>query len=299
MSFSAASLRSTEGCVESPSLAQPRLLGGWRLIRRLSTTHWFHVDLATPATCDPDWPADYVVKSVRADRTEAHAAQWLRREFEVTQQVAHPHLATVLCGQFDDPPAYVVQPWYEGLPVRRLKDDGRLGIAPSLWIVRQTAEALSALHQNDWMHGDVKPDNVIVSSIGHATLLDLGFAQRLTRRSSGVPAGVLQTTVAYAAPELFQETAESTRSADIYSLGVMLFELLGGRPPFVGRSRASIAQRHLHEIPADVRTLNPKVPSRVARLVMQLLLKDPARRPDASEVAEQLVRLEIDSFELV
>ncbi len=279
--------------------AAPAILGCWRLIRRLETSKWFHIDLAAPATCDPDWPADYVVKSVRTGlSSESYATNWLRRELEVAQQVSHVHLATVLCGQFDERPAYIVQPWYEGQTVRALLTPG-IGISQALWITRQAAEALQALHHHGWVHGDVKPDNLLVSPIGHTTLIDLGFAQQLARRSASIAAGSLQTTVAYAAPELFLETSEPTAKADIYSLGVTLYEMLAGRTPFTGRSPSAVAKGHVHELPAEIRTLNPRVPSRAARLLMQLLLKEPLRRPDAAELVEQLVRLEIECFELV
>jgi eukaryotic-like serine/threonine-protein kinase len=164
--------------VPTPQIAAR--VGCWRLARHVARSAWFDVFLAAPADAAPDWPADYVVKCPRSDcRDAAYARELLAREVHVSGQVTHPHLVTVLDSQLQCEPVFVTQPCYVGHTLRQvLKRRGALAISTALWIARQTADALSALHAAGWRHGDVKPANMIVSAQGHTTLIDLGFAER-------------------------------------------------------------------------------------------------------------------------
>lgn len=279
----------------------PTVLNGWRLIRRLAITGWFELYLAAPATCDPDWPADYVVKVLRrnADRASL-AAGWLRREVEVARTVSHPHLATVLDTHCDASPPFVVQPYYEGRSLADWLDQGTaMEVPDALWMGRQVAEALSALHRAGWLHGDVKPNNIIVSQLGHATLIDLGFARRLDRQLCKVAESALQVTLGYAAPEMYLQDCPITSAADTYSLGVCLYEALSGQRLFAYDDPQQIIRAHVEEIPVDLRRLNPLLPTCVSRLIMRLLAKDPTARPSMQMVIDELVRGEIECFDMV
>lgn len=163
----------------------------------------------------------------------------------------------------------------------------------SVWIARQVASALAALHAAGWLHGDVKPENVLVSPQGHATLIDLGLARKLgTRECQG--GEVLAGTLAYVAPEAFLPASVLTAESDIYSLGVMLYELLTGQPLFEELDPTAMALAHLRRVPAPVSEAALDVPPPLALLVMRMLAKDPLRRPLASDVVRQLTRLEIE-----
>ena len=163
----------------------------------------------------------------------------------------------------------------------------------SVWMVRQVAAALAVLHAKGWLHGDVKPENVLVSPQGHATLIDLGLARRLgSRECQG--GEVLAGTLAYVAPETFLPAARLSGEADIYSLGALLHELLTGQPMFEEADPTRLALLHLRQAPPDVREAALDVPPILARLVMRMLAKEPLRRPAASEVVRHLTRLEIE-----
>jgi serine/threonine-protein kinase len=163
----------------------------------------------------------------------------------------------------------------------------------SVWVVRQIAAALGSLHSAGWLHGDVKPENVLVSPQGHATLIDLGLARKLGFQECQA-GDVLIGSLAYVSPESFLPAMALSCESDIYSLGVILYELLTGQPLFEEADPTRLALRHLREVPTDVREAALDVPPALARLVMRMLAKDALRRPGAAEVVRHLTRLEIE-----
>ena len=166
----------------------------------------------------------------------------------------------------------------------------------ALWIVRQATEALDALHTAGWMHGDVKPSNLLLSAEGHVTLLDLGFARRPTEVGSVVQRCVMGTCH-YLAPEMITSALRADIRSDIYSLGAMLFEMLAGRPPFESDDLAELARQHQQSRAPELRRLAPQVPGGVTWLVRQMLAKEPLRRPQSPrELIGRLVALEIATF---
>jgi eukaryotic-like serine/threonine-protein kinase len=279
-------------------------LGGWELVEQIGEGRWARVYAARlPGAA----AADYALKMLKPfhDGAESQRTQglaMLRREALVGSAVSHPHLAPVLTWQPRNAP-FIIMPRIEGCTLRTCLQHRRreygclLGAAKflpqSVWVARQIAAALSALHSALWLHGDVKPENVLVSSQGHATLIDLGLARKLgSRECQG--GDVLAGTPAYVSPESFLPAVSLNGGSDIYSLGALLYELLTGQPLFEEADPAKIALRHLREIPADVRNAALDVPPSLARLVMRMLAKDPLRRPAADEVVRQLTRLEIE-----
>ena len=174
---------------------------------------------------------------------------------------------------------FLVMPSLEGTTLRaRLSTGELLDVPTALWIVRQVAEALDALEAAGWVHGDVKPENIFVSSEGHATLLDLGFARRSDEAAQTAERGVMGTA-AYLAPERLAAPAEADIRGDIYSLGAVLFESLAGRPAFEGDTLADLLRRQRQSAPPNLLKLVPQLPPDAAWLVRRMLAKDPLRRP--------------------
>ena len=183
-----------------------------------------------------------------------------------------------------------------GVAQARLAAGRQFDVPAALWIARQTAEALEALHAAGWMHGDVSPGNIHVSPSGHVTLMDLSFARRRDEDGSAADRPVMGT-FRYIAPEHITSSLATDIRSDIYSLGVVLFEMLAGRVPFLGEDLAELAVEHRQSAPPDLRRLAPHVPREVALLVRQMMAKNPLRRPQTPrELIERLVRLEIGAF---
>jgi serine/threonine-protein kinase len=243
-------------------------------------------------------PGAYALKLLRPhweDSPEAVAT--LRREALVGRTVSSPRLAPVLAAHVAEPPYYIVMPWLAGVTLDTLLPGRRMGMAVALWHARQVAEALDALHQAGWMHGDVKPANVHVSPRGHVTLLDLGFARQADEPGRGLADRPVLGTPRYLAPEAARGTQADVR-ADLYSLGVLLFEQLAGRPPFDAADLGELVRLHRQQTARGIRELVPAAPPAVDRLLRRLLAKQALRRPQSPrELIDDLARLEIELFD--
>ncbi|MGD0901076.1 MAG: serine/threonine-protein kinase [Thermoguttaceae bacterium] len=288
----------------------PRLAGHWELVALAAEGSWAQVYCARPAGSPPDSPAAYAVKTLRPDRQgDATALGLLAREALAGRSVSHPHLISILEVQLRQAPPLVVMPWLEGATLAaRLAAGWGPDLPEALWIARQAAEALAALDSAGWIHGDIKPSNLFVSPEGHVTLLDLGFARHrgdaphrgatMLRMVPGPAAGrCLIGTPYYLAPECFSDSLGPDIRSDLYSLGIVLYELLSGRLPFERQDLAGLANQHKRTAPVRLGRLAPHLPLEVARLVHEMLAKDPLRRPQApGEVVGRLVGLEIATF---
>ena len=273
--------------------------GPWQLVRMLAETNLTRIYTARPADVAESQPIAYVVKMLRKEWwRDTSAIEIFRREAWVGSKVSHPHVVPILSANIRQPPFFLVMPLLTGKTLRECLDSGWQPTTPEvLWIARQIVEGLSALQQKvSMVHGDIKPDNLLISPAGHVTLLDLGFARNQEESNDWANRPVLGS-LAYIAPELVTSAYSSGASSDQYSLGVLLYEMLAGRLPFEGSDPAELVAQHRGQKPPCLRKLRPDLPKSVASLVHTLLSKDPLRRGGShAELTEQLVRLEIDSF---
>ena len=238
---------------------------------------------------------DCAVKVLRAEwEGQPTAVKLLQREARTGLRVRHPHLVRFRDAHVLRPPYFIVMDLLRGESLRRrLRRDYRLGAATAVWVARQTAEALAALHRAGFVHGDVKPDNLRLVEDGTAVLLDLGFAHRPGENAALLADGYVLGTANYLAPELCGDEPAGGPAADLFSLGVTLFEALTGQLPYPAGTLAQTMRRHGCDPPADIRRLAAALPPRLASLVMGLLAHRPEDRPRAAAVVRQLVTLEI------
>lgn len=251
------------------------LLGIWRLGEPLHRGESTDVRLAQPADAagSPRW--DYVVKRVVSSAADWEGRQEINRQIAVGSAISHPHLVAILDGSASAATPYVVMPKVEGQSMQRLLATGPAQPLPVvLWLVRQAAEGLAALHRAGWIHGDVKPANLIVSPSGHVTIVDLGFATPVN-----TPLGpVFRGTPEYASPELLEGKLAALPEMDLFALGRVLWRWL-------------LHLRHVERGPAGRELLEP-----VAGLVESLVSADPRQRPSADHVAKELLALEIQTL---
>ena len=170
-------------------------------------------------------------------------------------------------------------------PVGSLPDPGVVALLGA-----QMARGLAAIHAKGIVHRDIKPDNVLVSQDGRAKIADLGLAKQLddpeSMRLTG--SGMVVGTPLYVSPEGIRDPKTISGASDVYSLGATLYHLLGGRPPFEGKTAYDVMRGHLEEKPRPLRELRPNLPIGMARLVEQCLAKQPERRPSPEALADAL-----------
>ncbi len=273
-------------------------VGKWELVERLGEGKWSTVYTGRPRDCPADWPADYAIKVVKpAKHAHGQAEQLLAREATVGRAVTHPHLVAILSAQLDTAMPLIVMPLLPGAALDRVVAAHAPFSPPhALWIVRQIAEALVALHDTGWLHADVKPGNIHVSPAGHATLLDLGFAMRLDSGECAAGASLRGSPI-YTAPEMISSAVSVDGRCDIYSLGITLYELLTGNPPFTQSEPGPLMLAHLQHAVPNPRIVNPTLHRGIWDLLQGMLAKEPLRRPAAAELVERLVDLEIATLE--
>jgi eukaryotic-like serine/threonine-protein kinase len=238
------------------------------------------------------------VKLLRPDwENDATGLKLLQREARAGLRVRHPRLVRILDAHVTRAPYFLVMELLDGESLlRRLRRDYRLDVPTALWIARQTAEALAALHRAGFVHGDVKPDNVRLIGDGNAVLIDLGFAHRPGENESLLSQGYVLGTLNYLAPELCAAKPDAEQASDMFSLGVSLFEMLTGSLPYPPGTLQQTMRRHSCDPPADIRRYNDTLPPGLSTLVDRLLAHKPADRPKAAMVVQQLISLEISAM---
>lgn len=200
------------------------------------------------------------------------------REARAASRLNHPGIAAVHDAGEVDGRLYLVTAYVEGCTLRERLRSGPLPIADSVRIASAVAEALQHAHEHGVIHRDISSGNVMVGRDGHATVIDLGLA-RLRKDASTrlTPSGATWGTVPYVAPEVIRDHDAGPRS-DLYSLGVVLYEMLAGSRPFEAPAFAAMTHMILNEAPEPPSRRRPDVPEKLDRIVLKALHKEPARR---------------------
>jgi hypothetical protein len=221
-----------------------------------------------------------------SDRAGA-AAERVRREARAAASLRHPNIACMYDYGQQDATAFLVMELVEGESLAaRLHRRGALPPEQAAHVATEVAEALDAAHRAGIVHRDVKPGNIMLESSGAVKLLDFGIAA-LGGQRAYLGHERLLGTAAYLSPEWGDGPADP--AGDIYSLGVVVYEMLAGRPPFTGSSLAAVAAAHAADPPPPLTLLNPDVPPAMAAVCERALSKDPAARPpSAGAFAAQL-----------
>ena len=218
--------------------------------------------------------------ALKLPRSDARDVTALRRMFEnevvLTLRVRHPHVVQGLDGRSTGLHAYLaLEMCHGGTLDQYLLERGRLPLEEAVRLVEDVAEGLANLHAQRILHRDVKPANVFLTRNGRAKLGDLGTGAMLGERNQERVG-----TAFYMAPEIFQGHAASVRS-DVYSLGILAFEVLTGSRPFQGETFDALMDQHLSGLLVDPRARREDLPDAVAHVVRRALARDAARRPES------------------
>jgi eukaryotic-like serine/threonine-protein kinase len=217
------------------------------------------------------------------------------KEAQRASALNHPNIAAIYDVFEEKGEVYLVMEFIEGTTLRQYVASHKLTLPEFLAIAIQCGEALSAAHQQQILHGDIKPENIMLTSMHRVKVLDFGVARRFTSldtmeatQSLASMTGSLSGTPAYMAPEVLEQKPYDGR-ADLFSLGLVFYEMLGGPQPFITDSFAGTLGRVLHTDPPPINEINRTVPEPVAAIVKRLLLKDPAERyPSAGVLVADL-----------
>jgi eukaryotic-like serine/threonine-protein kinase len=220
---------------------------------------------------------------------EADQLERFRREARAAARLSHPNLVGVIDAGEDDGRPYIVFEYIEGRTLkRRLQEEGRLPVDEAVAYAIEIGRGLIAAHARKLVHRDVKPQNVLIDPDGRAKVTDFGIARSLEQQGMTATGRVLGTTD-YVSPEQAMGEDVDERS-DVYSLGVVLYEMLTGDVPFRAETQVGVAMKHVNEPMPDVQARRPEVSASVAAVVDRSTTKDPRDR--YSTVAEMVRDLE-------
>ena len=271
-------------------ILESEISGSYTVERELGGGGMSRVFLATEKLLD----RQVVIKLLPEDLAAGINAERFRREIQLAAKLQHPHIVPVLtAGEILGRP-YFTMPFVEGESLRqRLERGGELPLPDALRLLREVASALAYAHKNGIVHRDIKPDNVMISD-GFALVTDFGVAKALKASAveksgpSMTTAGVAIGTPEYMSPEQAVADPGVDHRADIYSFGILAYEMLTGTTPFAGRTTQAVLAAHAVMAPEPVQTRRPNLAPWLAGLVMQCLEKHPADRPQS---ATELVKV--------
>jgi serine/threonine-protein kinase len=209
------------------------------------------------------------------------------REARAASALDHPNIATIYEIGEADGELFISMALYEGETLEQRRERGPLSVQEAVDVLRQVALGLEAAHRAGIVHRDIKPANILITRAGTIKILDFGVAKLVTDSQVQTQTGQTLGTVLYMSPEHLRGGAADSRS-DLWSLGILAYEMLAGVSPFQAESNAATAMRILNDEPASLTTV-PGIPDWLAQLVSELLRKNPTERPQTtSEVLRRL-----------
>jgi serine/threonine-protein kinase len=266
------------------SLLGTTLNGRYRLEERIAAGGMSTVYRALDETLERQVAVKLMHREVAGDSDHLER---FRREARAVAQLSHPQIVSVIDAGEDDGRPYIVLEYVAGETLKhRIRREGQLPIPEAVAYAIEIARGLEAAHDHHIVHRDVKPQNVLIDDEGTAKVTDFGIARTLEEKGLTADGRVLGTTD-YVSPEqaLGQHV---TGQSDLYSLGVVLYEMLTGEVPFHGDNQVAVAMKHVREELPDVRVLRPEVSAALAAVVDTATAKHPSERyaDDGEMIAE-------------
>ncbi len=237
---------------------------------------------------------DVAVKMLRLDfANDDEFIRRFHREAQSATSLVHPNIVSIYDVGEEQDLYYIVMEYVAGQTLKQyIQQNSPLAVEETLDIMKQLTSAISHAHQNHIVHRDIKPHNILIDREGNVKITDFGIAMALSATSITQTNSVLGS-VHYLSPEQARGGMANKKS-DIYSLGIVMFELLTGRLPFSGESAVSIALKHLQSETPSVRRWNPLIPQSVENIVLKSTAKDPFHRYNSVEEMEDDLRTSLD-----
>jgi serine/threonine protein kinase len=234
---------------------------------------------------DPKHDRRVAVKVLRPELAAALGPDRFPREIRIVAQLQHPHVLPLHDSGETDGFLYYVMPFVDGESLRtKLDRDGQLPIQDAVRILREVVDALAYAHGHGILHRDIKPDNVMLSG-RHAMVMDFGVAKAVSDAGGEklTTVGVAVGTPQYMSPEQATGEAHLDHRSDIYSIGLLGYELLTGKAPFTGKTAQAILSAQVLEAAPEITGIRPSVPKSLADLLARCLQKNPADRWQSAE----------------
>ncbi len=267
-----------------------RVSGRYKIIDMVGGGGMANVYLAHDMILD----RDVAVKMLRLDfANDEEFIRRFHREAQSATSLVHPNIVSIYDVGEEKDLYYIVMEYVEGQTLKQyIQTNSPLAVEETIDIMKQLTSAISHAHQNNIVHRDIKPHNILVDNMGNVKITDFGIAMALSATSITQTNSVLGS-VHYLSPEQARGGMANKKS-DIYSLGIVMFELLTGRLPFSGESAVSIALKHLQSETPSVRRWNPLIPQSVENIVLKATAKDPFHRYNSVDEMEEDLRSSLD-----
>ena len=218
--------------------------------------------------------------AIKALRPEAlkddESRKRFKREAIAASRLNHPNITTIYQIEEIDDALYIVMEYVPGETLGERLDDGPIEMTTALDITIKAAQGIAEAHRQKIIHRDIKPDNILLSSKGKVKVMDFGLAKRWDK-SSVTPEGFSMGTVDYMSPEQAQSAKTDVRS-DIFSFGILLYELFTGELPFKGDHDLAVLYAIVNSNPIPPKKINPKIPNRLEKTILRALEKKPEDR---------------------
>ena len=278
--------------METPTddLARGTVFGGrYEIIEELGTGGMGNVYRAFDKKIDEEVALKLIKPEIAAERK---TIERFRNELKTARKIRHKNVCGVFDLQEEGKTLFITMEYVRGEDLKSfLHRSKELAIGTTISIARQVAEGLAEAHKLGVVHRDLKPNNIMIDKDGQAKIMDFGIA-RILGAKGATGEGAIIGTPEYMSPEQVEGKEVDPRS-DIYSLGIILYEMSTGRTPFEGETPFSMALKQKSEPPADPRRINPQVPEELGRLILRCLEKDRASRcPSAEAFLSDLAAVE-------